>query len=105
MALSPLQQGLFSLSRLSCGDDSGQAGAEDPYVIAMSADIVGVFEPELLRECAAALLARHPNLRASFFHGDLSRPVQVVPTRVEVPWRTITATADEVDALDTDERL
>jgi mycobactin peptide synthetase MbtF len=101
MALSPLQQGLFSLSRLSRGDD----GAADPYVIAMSADVVGVFDPDLLRECAATLLVRHPNLRASFFHGDLSRPVQVVPTRVEVPWRTITATADEVDALDTDERL
>ncbi len=101
MALSPLQQGLFSLSKLNSGED----GADDPYVIAMSADIVGVFDPELLRECAAALLARHPNLRASFFHGDLSRPVQVVPIRVEVPWRTITATADEVDALDTDERL
>ena len=100
MALSPLQQGLFSLSKLSSGDD----GADDPYVIAMSADIVGVFDPELLRECAAALLARHPNLRASFFHGDLSRPVQVVPTRVDVPWRTVTATADEVDALDADER-
>ncbi len=71
----------------------------------MSADIVGVFDPELLRQCAAALLARHPNLRASFFHGDLSRPVQVVPTRVDVPWRIITATADEVDALDADERL
>ena len=103
MALSPLQQGLFSLSRLSSGD-ADVGGVEDPYVIALSADIVGVFDPELLRECAAALLARHPNLRASFFHGDLSRPVQVVPTRVEVPWRTITATADEVDALDTDER-
>ena len=100
MALSPLQQGLFSLSRLNSGDD----GADDPYVIAMSADVVGVFDPELLRECAAALLARHPNLRASFFHGDLSRPVQVVPTRVDVPWRMVTASADEVDTLDADER-
>ena len=100
MALSPLQQGLFSLSRLNSGDD----GADDPYVIAMSADVVGAFDPELLRECAAALLARHPNLRASFFHGDLSRPVQVVPTRVDVPWRTVTAAVDEVDALDADER-
>ena len=101
MALSPLQQGLFSLSRLNSGDD----GAEDPYVIAMSVDVFGAFDPELLRECAAALLARHPNLRASFFHGDLSRPVQVVPTRVDVPWRSVTASADEVEALDADERL
>ncbi len=100
MALSPLQQGLFSLAQLSNGD-----GGDDPYVIAMSADIFGALDPELLRTCAAHLLARHPNLRASFFRGDLSRPVQVVPTRVDLPWRTITATADEVDALDFDERL
>jgi len=101
MALSPLQQGLFSLSKLNSGEDGG----EDPYVIAMSVDIFDEFDPELLRECAAALLARHPNLRASFFHGNLSRPVQVVPTRVDIPWRTVTASADEVDALDADERL
>ncbi|AEV74824.1 amino acid adenylation enzyme/thioester reductase family protein [Mycolicibacterium rhodesiae NBB3] len=101
MALSPLQQGLFSLSKLN----SGEGGGEDPYVIAMSVDVFDEFDPELLRECAAALLARHPNLRASFFHGDLTRPVQVVPTRVEIPWRTVTASAGEVNALDADERL
>lgn len=100
MALSPLQQGLFSLAQLSSGGD----GTEDPYVIAMSADITGVFDTDLLRDCAAVLLARHPNLRASFFRGELSRPVQVIPSRVEVPWQVITATADEVDALDADAR-
>jgi mycobactin peptide synthetase MbtF len=107
MALSPLQQGLFSLAQLSSGDSDGNslAGGDDPYVIAMSADIFGALDPELLRNCAAALLARHPNLRASFFRGDLSRPVQVVPSRVDTPWRIITAPADEVDALDSDERL
>ncbi|MFI5511045.1 amino acid adenylation domain-containing protein [Mycobacterium sp. NPDC051804] len=104
MALSPLQQGLFSLAQLSSGD-GGLAGGEDPYVIAMSADIFGELDSDLLRTCAAQLLARHPNLRASFFRGDLSRPVQVIPSRVDIPWRTITATADEVEALDTDERL
>jgi mycobactin peptide synthetase MbtF len=107
MALSPLQQGLYSLSKLSNGDGDGN-GADDPYVIAMSADIDGHFDPELLRRCAATLLARHSNLRASFvaapLAGGLSRPVQVVPTHVEVPWRTVCATADEVDALDADER-
>lgn len=97
MALSPLQQGLFSLARLS--DDGG-----DPYVIAMAADITGALDAALLRDCAAATLARHPNLRASFLQASPGRPVQVVPTRVDVPWRQITATADEVDALDADER-
>jgi mycobactin peptide synthetase MbtF len=95
MALSPLQQGLYSMAALS---------EHDPYVIAMAADITGHLDADLLRQCAAAMLARHPNLRASFLRGDLSRPVQVVPARVDVPWRHITATADEVEALDADER-
>src|SRR5262249_12046413 len=56
------------------------------------------------KRCAATMLARHPNLRASFFRGSLSKPVQVIPGRVEVPWRRITATTDEVEALDADER-
>ncbi|ULE35801.1 amino acid adenylation domain-containing protein [Mycobacterium sp. IDR2000157661] len=97
MALSPLQQGLFSLAQLS-------TGADDPYVIAMAADITGELDTALLRDCAAALLARHPNLRACFLRGDLSRPVQVVPARVNVPWRHVIAAADEVAALEADER-
>ncbi len=100
MALSPLQQGLYSLAKLTGGED----GADDPYVIAMAADITGALDAELLRHCAATMLARHPNLRASFLRGNLSRPVQVIPTRVDVPWRHITTTADEVEALDADER-
>ena len=97
-------RGLFSLSQLT----DSESGV-DPYVIAMAADITGPVDAELLRRCAAALLARHPNLRASFIStnatGGRSKPVQVIPNRVEVPWRHITATADEVEALDADERL
>ena len=104
LALSPLQQGLFSLAKLTDSENG-----VDPYVIAMAADITGPVDAELLRRCAAAMLARHPNLRASFVSTNLaggrSKPVQVIPNRVEVPWRHITATADEVEALDADERL
>ncbi|MGV0848678.1 amino acid adenylation domain-containing protein [Mycolicibacterium phlei] len=96
MALSPLQRGLYSLSTLS-------SGGEDPYVIAMAADVTGTLDAGLLRECAAAMLARHPNLRASFLRAG-TKTVQVVPDRVDVPWRHITATADEVAALEADER-
>ncbi|KUI23550.1 non-ribosomal peptide synthetase [Mycobacterium sp. GA-1285] len=99
MALSPLQQGLFSLAQLSAAEDGG----DDPYVITMAADVTGSLDADLLRECAAAMLDRHPNLRASFVRAQ-SKPVQIVPNRVELPWRHITATADEVDALEADER-
>ena len=68
MALSPLQQGLYSLTAMTDGDD--------PYVIGMSADITGALDSSLLYDCAAAMLVRHPNLRAGFFQGSLTRPVQ-----------------------------
>lgn len=99
MALSPLQQGLYSLAALTADESQ-----EDPYIIAMAADVTGALDVVLLRDCTAAMLARHPNLRASFFRGNLSRPVQVVPTRVDVPWRHLTADADEVAALEAEER-
>ncbi|TFV58487.1 amino acid adenylation domain-containing protein [Mycobacterium sp. PS03-16] len=99
MALSPLQQGLFSMATLT-----GPRDGADPYVIAMAADITGDLDAALLHDCAAAMLVRHPNLRASFVHGTLSRPVQVIPSRVDVPWRRVAADADEAAALEREER-
>ncbi|MCV7089397.1 non-ribosomal peptide synthetase, partial [Mycobacterium interjectum] len=98
MALSPLQQGLFAMTSLT------DPGAGDPYVIAMAADVAGPLDVALLRDCAATMLTRHPNLRASFVHGNLSRPVQVIPSAVEVPWRQVRAAPDEVEALEGEER-
>ncbi|WP_235654062.1 condensation domain-containing protein, partial [Mycolicibacterium houstonense] len=99
LALSPLQQGLYSLAGLTEGDDGA-----DPYVIAMAADIDGAVDPELLRACAQAMLVRHPNLRASFFQGNLSRPVAVVPSAVEVPWQQVRADDEQAVALEAEER-
>ena len=99
LALSPLQQGLYSLAGLTEGDDTA-----DPYVIAMAADIEGVIDTELLRSCAEAMLVRHPNLRASFFQGKLSRPVAVVPAAVEVPWRHVIADEADAEAIEAGER-
>jgi mycobactin peptide synthetase MbtF len=104
MALSPLQQGLFSMAALASEAGSAESGDVDPYVIAMAAEAVGPLDVSLLRECAATMLTRHPNLRASFIHGNLSRPVQVIPTSVEVPWRCVCAAPDEVEALEAEER-
>ena len=98
LALSPLQLGLYSHATL-LGPDG-----EDPYVIAMSADITGPLDVPLLQDCAATMLDRHPNLRASFWHEGLSRPVQIVPARVELPWRHIRAAADQVTAIEDAER-
>ncbi|OBH56661.1 non-ribosomal peptide synthetase [Mycobacterium sp. E2479] len=102
MALSPLQEGLYSLTTLAEFAD-GQA-ADDPYVIGIAADIFGGLDVSLLRGCAEQMLVRHPNLRASFFSRGIPRPVQIVPSRVELPWRLIAATPDDVPALESGER-
>ncbi|HXS87661.1 MAG TPA: hypothetical protein VN741_18695, partial [Mycobacterium sp.] len=82
MALSPLQEGLYSLTMLSELADSPEGQpADDPYVIGMAADIFGALDVALLRDCAAKMLVRHPNLRASFFSRGIPRPVQIVPSR------------------------
>lgn len=103
LALSPLQQGLFSMAALTDREDGA-----DPYFIALAADVTGVLDPALLKSCAAELLSRHPNLKASFLQasvaGSVTRPVQVIPSRVDVPWRQVSGTRDQVAALEAEER-
>ncbi|MGD1279509.1 amino acid adenylation domain-containing protein [Mycobacterium seoulense] len=101
MALSPLQEGLYSLTTLA---EFGDGEADDPYVIGMAADISGALDVALLRDCATKMLVRHPNLRASFFSRGIARPVQIVPSRIELPWRTVTAAPEDVGALEVAER-
>jgi mycobactin peptide synthetase MbtF len=101
MALSPLQEGLYSLTVLSeLADSSGN----DPYLIGMTADISGALDLDLLKDCAATMLTRHPNLRASFVSEGIPRPVQIVPSRVDLPWRHVTAAPEDIARLETDER-
>ena len=103
MALSPLQQGLFSMATLTAGDGARE-GEADPYVIAMAVDATGTIDVDLLRDCAASLLVRHANLRASFVQGNLSRAVQVIPSHAELPWRHVAAAEADVAAIETAER-
>ncbi|GBE66268.1 non-ribosomal peptide synthetase [Mycobacterium sp. MFM001] len=98
MALSPLQEGLYSLTTL------GEFSEDDPYLIGMTADISGPLDVELLKHCAAKMLERHPNLRASFVSRDIPRPVQIVPARVELPWRHVSAAPEDIEQLETEER-
>jgi mycobactin peptide synthetase MbtF len=102
MALSPLQEGLYSLTTLA--EFAEGESADDPYLIGMAADISGALDVDLLRDCAAKMLIRHPNLRASFFSRGIARPVQIVPSRADLPWRLVAATPGEVPALEASER-
>ncbi|WP_433195616.1 amino acid adenylation domain-containing protein [Nocardia sp. CA-107356] len=92
LALSPLQEGLFSLARLA-------ADGVDLYTMQFVIDIGGPIDVPMLRRSAEVILQRHANLRASFWDKDLPRPVQIVPTWVDLPWLEISARPAEFDAI------
>ncbi|MFD8100636.1 amino acid adenylation domain-containing protein [Nocardia fluminea] len=97
LALSPLQEGLFSLSRLT--------GTEiDLYTMQFVVDIDGPLDTDLLRRSAQAMLDRHPNLRAAFWDTDVPKPVQIIPSRAELPWAERSALSTEFDAIAESER-
>lgn len=97
LALSPLQEGLFSLSRL--------AGTEiDLYTMQFVVDIDGPLDTDLLRRSAQAMLDRHPNLRAAFWDTDVPKPVQIIPSHAELPWSEREARTTEFDAIAESER-
>ena len=81
LPLSPLQQGLLYQSLY-------QTGA-DVYTVQTSLELKGELVPERLRRAIEVLLMRYPNLRVSLYREGLDQPVQVVPSRVELPWREV----------------
>ncbi|WP_326764408.1 amino acid adenylation domain-containing protein [Streptomyces sp. NBC_01591] len=85
LPLSPLQEGLlFHAAR--------QTDGPDPYLVQARFLIGPSVTGETVRASVAALLNRHPNLRACFRHERLDRPVQVVPKAVGVPWTDVDLT-------------
>ncbi|WP_194825875.1 non-ribosomal peptide synthetase [Nocardia sp. XZ_19_231] len=97
LALSPLQEGLFSLSRLT--------GTEiDLYTMQFVVDIDGPLDTDLLHRSAQAMLDRHPNLRAAFWDTDVPKPVQIIPSRAELPWAERSALSTEFDSIAESER-
>ncbi|MEW2355929.1 amino acid adenylation domain-containing protein [Spirillospora sp. NPDC029432] len=98
LPLSPLQQGFFFHALFDRADS-------DVYTAQIVLDLEGPLDVPALRTAAATLLRRHSNLRAAFWHEDLSRPVQVVPREVELPWEeTAAASEAEADAVVARER-
>ncbi|MFG1794459.1 amino acid adenylation domain-containing protein [Nocardia sp. NPDC049149] len=95
LALSPLQEGLFSLAKL--------AGAGDLYLMQFVIEITGPIDVPVLRRSVEAAMGRHANLRAVFWDRDLPKPVQIVPTSAELPWSERTADAAEFEAITEEE--
>lgn len=97
LALSPLQEGLFALYRLS--EDS-----IDLYTMQFEFDVDGPVDLELLRRSAQAMLKRHPNLRAAFWDHDVPKPVQIIPAEAELPWFERQSAPDEFERIARSER-
>ncbi|WP_405710348.1 MULTISPECIES: non-ribosomal peptide synthetase [unclassified Streptomyces] len=94
LPLSPLQEGLLFHS-------ARQTEGPDPYLVQARFLIGPAITGDAVRAAVAALLDRHPNLRACFRHERLDRPVQVVPKAIRVPWAEVDLTGlapDEADA-------
>ncbi|WP_345025516.1 amino acid adenylation domain-containing protein, partial [Actinomadura keratinilytica] len=88
LPLAPLQQGFF----FHALHDAGTASGTDVYTAQLVLDLEGPLDAAVLRASAQTLLRRHPNLRAAFWHEDLSRPVQVIPRHVDTPWAELDLT-------------
>ncbi|MFG2290982.1 amino acid adenylation domain-containing protein [Streptomyces sp. NPDC048595] len=86
LPLSPLQRGLLFQSEF---DRHGM----DAYTLQVVMDIDGPMDRTALRAAAAALVARHPSLRACFRERDAGDPVQLIRAAVEVPWTEVDLTS------------
>ncbi|MET9599093.1 amino acid adenylation domain-containing protein [Streptomyces sp. NPDC006459] len=75
LPLSPLQQGMLFHSVYD-------ASAPDVYTVQVSVSLAGPVDADRLERAGAALLRRHPNLRAGFWHEGVPQPVQFVPAGV-----------------------
>ncbi|MFI5492423.1 amino acid adenylation domain-containing protein [Actinoplanes sp. NPDC051859] len=88
MPLSPLQSGLlYHMVRARETDD------HNAYVSQVTRNLSGLVDPVRMGDAVAAVLHRHPNLRAGFValgEGE----VQVVPAAAALPYRVATGVAD-----------
>ncbi len=83
LPLSPLQEGLLFHALY---DDEQ---SPDLYATQQILELTGPVDPAAVRAAGQALLDRHPNLRACFRRRDAGRPLQIVPTDVELPWAEV----------------
>ncbi|MFI1919862.1 amino acid adenylation domain-containing protein [Nocardia sp. NPDC020380] len=90
-ATTPLQSGMMFHALFD-------PDAVDVYTLQLVLDLEGGVDASRLRSAAAAVLARHANLRNAFERDYAGSPVQIVTAEVALPWREIElSTADGAD--------
>ena len=96
LPLSPLQEGLLFHARYD-------AQAVDVYTVQLVLALEGPLDSAALQSAAQALLDRHASLRAAFREAGVSRPLQIIVSKVAVPWRSIDLSL--LDAADREPRV
>ncbi|MGW4980233.1 non-ribosomal peptide synthase/polyketide synthase [Streptomyces mirabilis] len=92
LPLGPLQEGFFFHALVD--------GAEhDTYVVQQVIELSGPVDATLLRTAAQRLLDRHAPLRACFRQTPDGRPVQLVASGLELPWRQVDLAAQDDGAV------
>ncbi|MFR9755700.1 amino acid adenylation domain-containing protein [Streptomyces sp. TR06-5] len=91
LPLSPLQEGLLFHTVY-------HERSLDIYTAKLCLDLEGELDAGAMRESVSCLLRRHSNLRAAFRYERLSKPVQLIPREVPLPWQ-------EIDLRDVPEEL
>ncbi|MFJ5305072.1 non-ribosomal peptide synthase/polyketide synthase [Streptomyces sp. NPDC088350] len=88
LPLGPLQEGFFFHALVD--------GAElDAYVVQQVIELSGPVDGTLLRTAAGRLLDRHAPLRACFRQTPDGRPVQLIASGLELPWREVDLAAQD----------
>ncbi len=83
--LSPLQQGLLFHAQYD-------QHAVDAYHVQHVLDLDGPVDAAALKAAGQALLGRHANLRAAFWHPPSGQSVAVIAREVTLPWREVNLT-------------
>ena len=79
--LSPMQEGMAFHSRF--------ASASGAYIIQLSCEMSGQFEPNTFVKAWDRVLARHPSLRVFIFEGGDTADHQIVLRQVTLEWITL----------------
>ncbi len=100
LPLSPLQEGLL-FHAVAAGP------ADDVYTAQLVIDLTGPLDVPALRAAAQTMLDSQPGLRAGYRQRANGSPVQLVPTRISLPWREIRLAGDagRLDRVLEEERL
>ncbi|MEU6496822.1 non-ribosomal peptide synthase/polyketide synthase [Streptomyces sp. NPDC046984] len=92
LPLGPLQEGFFFHALLD-------GATHDAYVVQQVIDLTGSVDAALLRAAAQRLLERHAPLRACFRQTPDGRPIQLIASGLELPWREIDLAAQGDDTV------